>query len=97
VAATLASTIARQRDAATAACGEWNANYPVGQPVLYWPLEIGTGTPVTTTTRYTARPLAGQDAVVWLEGIAGAVALDHVEPIRQVVTGGPADTAAGSG
>jgi hypothetical protein len=61
----------------------WNAAHPVGTPVTYWPgFREGEGRRGRTRTE--AFTTAGKDAepVVFIEGMAGWVALTHVEPWR---------------
>lgn len=70
--------------AAAAAVTLWNQWFeqrqlsPVGAPVRYWPgARHGPGASGTTRTR--AQVFEGHTAVVWLEGVRGAVSLSHVE------------------
>jgi len=59
---------------------EWNAKYPVGTPVLFWPgARQGDGRP--STTRSEAWELGDGTAVVKVKGYAGGIALTHVEPV----------------
>ncbi|MEU4231122.1 hypothetical protein AB0F17_43095 [Nonomuraea sp. NPDC026600] len=61
---------------------EWNAAYPVGQPVRYWTgWREGEGR--RSRTRTPAQLLGGHTAVVWMEGESSCVALSHVEPITE--------------
>lgn len=63
---------------AQAKADAWNARYPVGTPVRYWTgLREGPGK--TGETRAAAEVLKGHTAVVWVTGLAGCVALSHVE------------------
>lgn len=58
----------------------WNLAHPVGTPVTYWPgFRDGEGR--TGRTRTEAFLMGGKDAkpVVFIEGMAGWVALTHVE------------------
>ncbi|TMR92587.1 hypothetical protein EJK15_44015 [Nonomuraea basaltis] len=65
---------------------EWNAAYPVGQPVCYWtgfrdgPL---AGEPKFSRTRARAQVLGGHTAVVWMDGEGSCIALSHVDPITE--------------
>ncbi len=71
-----------------AECIVWNHKHPIGTPVLYrsvtgykagetlrWP------PPMETKTRSEAYVLSGHTAVVFVEGVAGCVALDACEVI----------------
>lgn len=56
----------------------FNAKYPIGTPVRYWPgAKIGAGT--ASVTRRAAWMLGGHSAVVSVEGYAGGIALTHIE------------------
>lgn len=58
----------------------WNADHPIGTKVRYWPLtREGDGVPSKTLTR--AEMFCGHTAVVWVEGMRGCIALDHVEAV----------------
>jgi hypothetical protein len=65
----------------TATAEEWNAAYPVGTPVtrykLIRPLEEG----VETRTRSKAWVMGGHSVMVMVEGHAGGVVLESVQPI----------------
>lgn len=72
----IAETVAR--------IGSWNNAYPVGTLVHYWRGDKAgepSGTGKTTTE---AQDFYGQ-AVVWIDGCSGCVALTHVEPAAQEV------------
>ncbi len=58
---------------------QWNARHPAGTLVLAWP---GTRDvePLVTMTRSAAWPLGDGTPVVAVEGKAGGIHLDHVEP-----------------
>jgi len=59
----------------------WNAKYPAGTRVIWWPLWIpGDGLlPFTTRTRSEAWALDNGRAVVLVEGRSDAVPLYHLE------------------
>jgi hypothetical protein len=59
-------------------CDDFNAVFPVGQPVL---LRKDNGEAVETVTRSRAEVLSGHSAVIWLEGVAGCYLLDRVVPV----------------
>jgi len=63
------------------AADDWNARHaPIGTPVRYWPgPKQGPGK--MSTTRGPAAMLGGAVAVVWVNGHAGCLALDHVEAL----------------
>ena len=56
----------------------WNAAYPVGTPVLAWPV-LRTDEPLHTRTRTPAWRLGDGASVVSVDGYAGGIALTHVE------------------
>lgn len=59
----------------------FNAKYPVGTPVRYWPgVREGAGT--ESKTRSEAWLMGGHSVVVKVEGYAGGIALTHVEVIK---------------
>lgn len=58
----------------------FNARHPVGTPVRYW-LGVREGPGSTSRTRSQAA-LMSDHASVWIEGVAGSVALSHVEVIE---------------
>ena len=61
------------------AADDFNARYPVGTPVTYWPgLREGTGR--ESVTRSAAWSTLSGHAVVCVEGYAGGIALTHVAP-----------------
>ena len=64
---------------------EWNAAYPVGTGVRYWP-GARTGPGIEATTRSRASVLGGHTSVVWVTDVAGCIALSHVEPMATGVT-----------
>src|SRR5688572_23017360 len=72
-------TMAQQKRHAEKEAAKWNARYPVGTCVRYYPAK---GSPefkeVVTTTP--ASVLGGHSAVVWVTGITGCVFLDNCEP-----------------
>lgn len=59
----------------------WNKLYPVGSPVAAYP---GTrdDAPLITRTRSRAWTLGHDTPVVMVDGCAGGIALDHVDPIE---------------
>lgn len=56
----------------------WNARYPVGTPVRYWP-GAREGEGELTHTRSIAWLVCGTPCVA-VKGHAGGIALTHVEP-----------------
>lgn len=60
-------------------CDRFNAAYPVGSAVRFRPV-AGYRTTELTRTRSAAYVLSGHTAVIFVEGRAGCVALDHCEP-----------------
>lgn len=60
---------------------EWNANHSVGTPVRFWPvMPKRDGEAVDTATRSEAWELGRP--VVLVKGIAGGVALSHLEVLK---------------
>jgi hypothetical protein len=59
---------------------EFNRLFPVGTRVRYWK-GAREGRGKESVTRSEASVLSGHTAVVWLEGVSGAIALSHVEPL----------------
>lgn len=59
----------------------WNTGHPVGTRVRYWKGRREGLPSGETVTRSRAEVLYGGAAVVWLEGVAGCIALTHVEAI----------------
>lgn len=63
---------------------QWNERYPVGTMVRYWPVQ---GRPLSSTTdaptRSEAWDLPSGHSVVLIEGKAGGVYLDNIEPLRR--------------
>lgn len=55
----------------------WNAKHKIGADVVY--RRDRPHPPLETTTRSEAQMLGGHTAVIWLEGVAGCVALDRVK------------------
>lgn len=64
----------------------WNAAVPVGSRVLYYPLGLGVGTPQQRVTRSPAQVVGGHTAVVWVEGVAGCLALSHLQPVARLAS-----------
>jgi hypothetical protein len=62
-----------------AECLRWNAEHPIGTEVIYHPV-IGQAKGTKTKTRTGAYVMSGHTAVLFVEGHAGCVALDAVEP-----------------
>jgi hypothetical protein len=65
---------------------EWNAKHPIGTRVRYWslrPTVSGDAPPIETKTRSTAWALGSGDAVVSVDGVAGGVALTHVDVLDE--------------
>lgn len=58
--------------------------HPVGTQVAY---RRDDGTTVSTRTRSAPQVLTGHTAVIWLEGLAGCVALHRVEVVVEVANG----------
>lgn len=57
---------------------EFNAAYPVGTPVLYWPgARRGIGS--RSKTRTPAWEMNSKDTVVSVDGYGGGIALTHIE------------------
>jgi hypothetical protein len=54
---------------------KWNVRHAVGCPVVY---RMDDGVLFKTATRSEAQVLGGHTAVVWVDGVAGCVALDRV-------------------
>jgi hypothetical protein len=61
-----------------AAVQQFNEKFPVGTPVLYYPV-IGGEKFIETKTREKAFVLSDHTACVFVENISGCVALDAVE------------------
>jgi hypothetical protein len=63
---------------------EWNARYPVGTPVVAYPVGRPEDFPnderIVTRTRSKASVLGGHTAVVWVEGHSACINLTHVDP-----------------
>ena len=59
----------------------WNAAYPVGTVVRYWPIypPLDGIPPVDTVTRSEAWALGDGSVVVLIDGKSGGVHLSHVE------------------
>jgi hypothetical protein len=63
-----------------AACKDWNEKNPVGTWVKYHPVS-GDYKFESYQTRSRAVVLSGHTAVLWLDGMAGCVALEALEPL----------------
>lgn len=59
----------------------FNAANPIGKPVDYWS-GARSGPGKFSVTRSEAQVLPSGEAVVWVVGHAGCIALSHVEPVR---------------
>jgi len=62
---------------------DFNRNVPIGTPVRYWKGPV-QGVGLESTTASQAAFLSGHTPVIWLTGVVGCIALDHVEPIECV-------------
>lgn len=62
---------------------EFNALYPIGTPVRYWPVlgVPGVNESVETKTRSEAWALGHGDVVVKIEGRTGGCYIEHMEPL----------------
>jgi hypothetical protein len=62
----------------------WNASHPIGTHVRYWPVlpPVDSILPKDTITRSEAWALGDGSVVVKVIGIAGGVALSHVEVLH---------------
>ncbi len=69
-------------------CFEWNVCVAPGTPVHYWP-NADRPESIETKTRSHAYVLSGHTAVVFIEGVAGCVSLEHVHPIDPSATLAP--------
>lgn len=63
----------------------WNAVYPVGTAVRYWPVwpPLDSVPPIDTTTRSEAWALGDGSVLVSVSGKSGGVCLTHVEVITK--------------
>ena len=59
----------------------FNARVKLGAPVEYW-TGARTGAGAFSVTRSEATVLPSGEAVVWVVGFMGCLALSHVEPVR---------------
>jgi hypothetical protein len=59
-------------------CDVWNRTNKIGSPV---PVALDLGRTLDTATRSEAVLLGGHTAVVWLEDVSGAYALDKVRAL----------------
>lgn len=65
---------------ARARADAWNRTYPLGTMVRYWTgAKLGEGK--QARTRAPAQTLSGHTPVVWVEGEATCISLDHVEAV----------------
>ena len=64
---------------------QWNALYPVGTPVRYWPIRSRWGRPGgeprDTKTRSVAWDIPSGSTVVLCEGQAGGLDVQHLMPL----------------
>lgn len=68
----------------------WNARYPVGTRVR---VRMDLGGIVETKTRSRAELLSGHTAVIWLDDIVGAYALERVTAVDEAEVGPGAEAA----
>lgn len=68
-------SLREQETAAKAQCHDWNAAHPEGVAVLYEEL-LDSGEKIQTKTRGKAFVMCC-DPVIMVEGVSGAVSLDH--------------------
>jgi hypothetical protein len=61
-------------------CDKFNALFPVGSAVRYYPV-LGKPEFVVMRTKSAAYVLSGHTAVVFLEGKAGCVAIENCKPV----------------
>jgi hypothetical protein len=66
---------------AAIAVRDFNKQHPVGTPVRYTSDFTQANQPLTTRTRSSAQILASGKPVIWIEGVAGCVALSHIEAV----------------
>jgi hypothetical protein len=65
------------------AVDDWNARYPIGTPVRYWP-GVKRGEGHESKTRTPAWVIhGGHSALVSVEGYSGGIILSHIEPIEE--------------
>ena len=62
------------------AVAEWNRHNDVGELITY---RRDDGSIVRTRTSTPAAVLGNHTAVIWLQGIAGCVALERVKSVRE--------------
>ncbi|MFD7922564.1 hypothetical protein ACFV3R_25470 [Streptomyces sp. NPDC059740] len=64
---------------------QWNAEYPVGTPVIAYPgcrpEDDPTAEAIPSKTRSKASVLGGHTDVVWVDGHSACIALTHVDPV----------------
>jgi hypothetical protein len=65
------------------AVAKFNAAFPIATSVRYW-TGSRDGIGRVSKTRTEASVLYGHTAVVWLDDVAGCIALSHVEPMPEV-------------
>jgi hypothetical protein len=65
-------------------CDAWNKAHPVGTEVEFHPI-IGKPDHRVTRTRTEAYVMSAHTAVVFVEGVAGCVALDACIPTRRTI------------
>lgn len=63
------------------AADAWNAEYPVGTPVIRYKLIKPLREPELTKTREKAWLMGGHTAMVMVDGVAGGVVLESVAPV----------------
>jgi hypothetical protein len=62
---------------------EWAKRFPIGTPVLYFPVR---GDFEYKATRIRSEPWMTSHPIVKVEGVAGGVLIDHIQPFPQLST-----------
>lgn len=73
-------TYATGRDLPSMTADEWNARYPIGTPIVAYPV-TRDDEGLTTVTRSRAWTLGHGSPVVSVEGYGGGICLTHVDPL----------------
>ena len=60
---------------------QWNAAFPIGRAVRYFPVACNEAGFVDTVTRSEAWIMGGDQLVVMITGISGCVSCDHLRPL----------------
>jgi len=76
------NNVARKVAAQEKLAAEWNARHPVGTRVYFWPWSRKDVADISRT-RSEAYLLGGHTASVQVEGFRGAIALSHVEAVKE--------------